>query len=356
MKVSHALNAWNVSLRRNPVRIKAGWALALSIGAGLLMTGLIWLSELWLNRPDLLPDQGSSWYVWQRPERDALIMAGVWTLYALHQIGFWCLIWYGQQKVGKYTKNIHRVNLWALAFNAFFVLLHFAQTQFWYDALAQDVSIWSSQFSVIILLVWILLMENDRRGLFFGKVTPTPGGVGVRAWARKYHGYYFAWAAVYTFWYHPMETTSGHLIGFLYMFLILVQGSLFLTRMHVNRWWTVTLEVMVLFHGVIVALNSPKQLWFMFGWGFATIFVVTQMHGLGLSKLVRWLIGGAFVVSAGVVAALLGPDKLAALPRIPAAEYLGVFILAALFAAGLWLARRLRGRGKGETPAVEADR
>ncbi|GIH11513.1 hypothetical protein Rhe02_95800 [Rhizocola hellebori] len=324
------------------MRIRAGGALLAAIGIGVLMTAVIALSDGWLTRPGLLPDAGPSWYVWQRPQRSTAIMVGAWTLYALHQIGFWALIWYGQHRVGKYSANLHKVNAWALAFNAGFVLLHFLQTQLWYDALAQDVSIWSSQFSVIILLVWVLLMENDRRGLFFGKVVSTPGGGGVRAWARKYHGYYFAWAAVYTFWYHPMETTTGHLVGFLYMFLILVQGSLFLTRAHTNRWWTVTLEVMVLFHGTIVALNSPKQLWFQFGWGFATIFIVTQMHGLGLSRGVKWAIAGAYAGSLAVVVALLGPGKLAVLPRVPAAEYAGVFVLATLFAVGLWIARRVR--------------
>ena len=43
--------------------------------------------------------------------------------------------------------------------------------------------------------------------------------------ARRYHGYYFAWATIYTFWYHPMVFTSGHALGFLYMFLLLTQGA-----------------------------------------------------------------------------------------------------------------------------------
>ena len=54
----------------------------------------------------------------------------------------------------------------------FDLLLHFAQTHIWYGALAEDVSIWSSQVSVIIMLVLILLMENQRRGLFFGRKAP----------------------------------------------------------------------------------------------------------------------------------------------------------------------------------------
>jgi len=100
----------------------------------------------------------------------------------------------------------------------------------------------------------------------------------------------------------------------------------------------------VLVHGTVVALHSPKQLWFQFGWGFATIFIVTQMHGLGLSRTVRWLIGTAYAVSLAAVVVLLGPGKLAVLPRVPAAEYAGVFVVASLLAVGLWVATRVRPR------------
>jgi hypothetical protein len=139
-----------------------------------------------------------------------------------------------------------------------------------------------------------------------------------------------------------METTAGHLVGFLYMFLILAQGSIFLTRAHVNRNWTIVIEVMVLVHGTLVAANSPKQSWFQFAWGFGAIFVVTQMHGLGLPRWSKWTIGLGYVVSAAGVIALLGTDRLAQLPRVPVAEYAGVFVLAALFAGGLAIARRLQ--------------
>jgi len=44
-----------------------------------------------------------------------------------------------------------------------------------------------SQGSVIVLLVWVLLMENSRRGLFFGKKAPI--GQEINRAARKYHGY-----------------------------------------------------------------------------------------------------------------------------------------------------------------------
>jgi len=57
----------------------------------------------------------------------------------------WGLIWYAQRSNLRYTTGLHKVNLWTLAASAFFILLHFVQTHIWYDGLAQDVSIFSSQ-------------------------------------------------------------------------------------------------------------------------------------------------------------------------------------------------------------------
>ena len=150
------------------------------------------------------------------------------------------MIFYAQTRVRTYSKTLHPINVVALLASLAFIGLHELQTQLFYDGLAQDVSIFSSQGSVVLLLVVVLLMENRRRGMIFTK--PMPMKAQVIDFARKYHGYLFSWAAIYTFWYHPMLNTSGHLIGFFYMFLILIQGSLFLTRAHTNRVWTLCLE------------------------------------------------------------------------------------------------------------------
>lgn len=183
----------------------------------------------------------------------------------------------------------------ALAANGAFVALHAVQPQVFYDGLAQDVSIFSSQGSVVLLLVVVLLMENHRRGLVLTWRAPISAEV-VR-FARRYHGYLFSWAAIYTFWYHPMESSSGHLIGFFYMFLLLVQSSLMFTTAHTNRWWTLTLELFVAVHGTLVAVmnSGPDGIWPMFPFGFMAIFVLTQMHGVGGAVVDRWHVrrGGA---------------------------------------------------------------
>jgi hypothetical protein len=310
------------------------------IAFSLVFTALIWWAGARLDSISLLPDQGASWYYWKLPSPTFLTRATAWGLYLAHQVSIWGLIFYAQKHRPKYTTGLHKVNLLALGVNAVFILLHFAQTHLWYDGLAQDVSIWSSQVSVIILLIWVILIENPRRGMFFGKKVPISKEI--TRFARKYHGYFFAWATIYTFWYHPMVSTPGHLFGFLYMFLLLLQGSLFFTRIHVNKWWTLVQELTVLFHGTMVAVMQGNNLWPMFAFGFAGMFVITQMHGLGLSRAVRLTILLVFIGAALLVYNDRGWIELNEIVRIPLIEYLSTFALAGIFALGLWLVRKFR--------------
>jgi hypothetical protein len=310
------------------------------IAFSVAFTALIWWAGQWLVTVPHQPDQGAAWYYWKLATPTFWSHFTAWMFYALHQITLWSLIFYAQTRVKTYSKGLHPVNVWALGVNAFFILLHFVQTHIWYDGLAQDVSIFSSQGSVILMLVAILLMENQRRGLFLGKKVSFAKRIG--SFARKYHGYVFAWATVYTFWYHPMENTPGHLVGFLYMFLLLLQGSLFLTRIHVNKWWTLTQEVAVGVHGTLVAIFQGMGLWPMFAFGFAGIFILTQMHGLGWSRLVRWLVGGLYVAAAIFIYSGRGWVQLNEIVRIPVIEYLLVFVMAGLIGLGLWIAGRFR--------------
>lgn len=319
-------------------------ALKLALWGGIVFsaafTFLIWLANPLLNRFVLDPGNGTAiFYDWQLLSPTTWTRLSAWGLYAIHQIILWGLIYYAQNTVQKYSKGLHPVNLWALGVNAVFIVLHLIQTHLWYDGLAQDVSSFTSQGSVILMLCAILVMENKRRGVFFG--TKAPFSERVVSFARKYHGYLFAWAIVYTFWFHPMVSTPGHLAGFFYMFLLMLQGSLFLTRLHVNKWWTLVQEVTVLFHGTMVAIFQGTDIWPMFAFGFAAMFVVTQMHGLNLSRPTRWLIGLGY---AAVVIAVYNSDwsQLNEIIRIPVIEYAVAFLIAGLVALGFWIADRFK--------------
>ena len=315
------------------------WGLAFS----LLITLFIWVARPYLIPTiPFAPDTGVSHYYWKLPNPTWITRASAWIGYITHQLFFWVLIYKAQTSSLRYTARLHHLNIIALIGNAAFILIHFLQTAIWYDGLAQDVSIFSSQGSVILLLVMVLLMENQRRGLFFGykvKGLKEPAGI-----VRYYHGYVFSWAIVYTFWYHPIENTSGHLIGLFYTFLLLLQGSLFFTRIHINKWWTFFQEFTVLVHGTLVAVmqqrNGGSEIWPMFFFGFAALVIVTQMYGLDLPRWARWAVIALFVL--GVTFAYNGRwADLNEVLRIPIIEYLSVFVLAGLLWLGIIIKRRV---------------
>ena len=310
----------------------------------LLLTAAVWALGQQLSGIDFAPDEGASWYYWKLTNPTAWTRLSAWSAYVGHQLVAWGLILYAQHHVRRYTSGLHRINVIALAANLGFILLHMVQTQVFFDGLAQDVSIYSSQGSVILLLVVVLLMENPRRGLIVGKPLPISGRI--TDFLRRYHGYLFSWAAIYTFWYHPMVNTAGHLIGFFYMFLLLVQGSLFYTRSHLNRYWTLTLELLVAIHGTLVAVMSsgPHGMWPMFLFGFLMIFVLTQMHGVGLSRRTRTLIAIGYVAAVTVVYSWRGWPRLFEVTWIPIIEYGLVGVIAGLVWIGLKIADATRSR------------
>ncbi|MGI9290633.1 MAG: hypothetical protein ACR2QG_05050 [Gammaproteobacteria bacterium] len=281
-------------------------------------------------------------YPWKLPDPTFWTRFSAWSLYALHQVGIWYLIYKAQHSNLKYVKGLHSVNVQALMLNLVFVGLHILQTKIFYDGLAQDVHEATAFGSVALMLFVILLMENDRRGLFFGKKVPFPQGVG--AAARKYHGYYFSWAITYTFWYHPVEVTPGHLLGFFYMFMLFLQGSLFFTRFHINRWWTVFLEFFFVIHGTTVAymaLAGLEARWGRFLFGGLAIFLITQMHGVPFRTWQKGLITAICVAGAGWFY-VLQPAKLGGLGNAIFGHYLAVAVCAGL----VWLIMRPFVTGK----------
>ena len=316
------------------------WSIAIILAA--LATSCILFLQPSLDQVNLLPDQGAAWYFWKRPDPNFTSQASAWGGYLVHQFFIWgVIIWAKKNREAlKDRTKLHFINWVALAGTAAFGVLHFFQTAIWYDGLAQNVSVFSSQASVILLLVVVLMIEAPRRGVFFG--TGGKNFIGVKPFLIKYHGFYFSWAVVYTFWFHPMETTWGHLFGFFYTFLLMIQAGFIFTRVHTNRWWTLTLEVLVLFHGVVVALLAGQEFWTMFLFGFLAMFIVTQMHGLGLSRLLRWLFGGLFLIALIVIYSERGWGQAHEILRIPVIDYILVFVLTALILIIKRLVRKIR--------------
>ena len=112
----------------------------------------------------------------------------------------------------------------------------------------------------------------------------------------------------------------------------MLQGSLFFTRVHVNRWWTLTQEVLVVVHGTMVALMQNQAGWTMFLFGFTAIFIVTQMHGLAWSRRTRLAVALVWLAAAAAIYSQVGWGRWPEIYRIPMIDYLGVLVLGLLFA------------------------
>ena len=255
-------------------------------------------TDILIQRNDL------SWYYWKLPIRDFWGMNIVWILYLVNQISIWAIIYFAQKnRYGFRNINSHglpKYTIFALLITVAFVFLHLVQTQIWFDGLAQDVPIITSQGSVIVLLSIVLVIENQRRGLFLGRKAGKPFTANVAAFFRSSHKYIFAWALIYTFWFHPMATDPQLLSGFFYMFLLFTQLMLAWTPLHLDRRWIVLLESYVAIHAVIVAAWNTNffggaEMWPMFFTGFAFMFVFTYIYAFRISTKTYGLITALYV-------------------------------------------------------------
>ena len=195
-----------------------------------------------------LPDQGAWWYYWRLPNPTAGSRIFVWTCYILHQFSAWAVQWRAQKamlalpEAERYSTSLRPFNYHMLALHAGFHVLHLIQTHTSYDGLHGDVSFQASQVSVIALLGVVFALEAPTRGMFFGIPSHrgiTKAGIFV---VRKYHGYLFQYAAIFTFWCHPMEALWGFLMGFSHTGLLCLQSGLIYTTAHKNKCTVLRIE------------------------------------------------------------------------------------------------------------------
>jgi len=306
-----------------------------------LMVVLMILAGQYMTRPEFIPDQGALWYYWQNTQINQMGRVTGWGFFILHLLTTIYLVW----KADKSKEQFGKWQKWLFGSQVIFILLHLIQTFFWYDALVYDTPVWLSQFSVIIMLVMMLIILNRKRGLFFGWKLPIPDNV--TNFFINIHSYFIILALIFTFWYHPMETTVGHLIGFFYMFLLLGQVVFMNTKIHFNRYWVFLLEFTVLIHGTAIAvqnvdnpsLTEPKIMWPMFAFGFGMVTIITQIFLLKLSKpllILSYLVYFALVllVYSGTLFGVRTFSQVYEIALIPFIEYLLVLAFVGLVA--LW--------------------
>jgi hypothetical protein len=294
-------------------------------------------------------DQGSAWYYWQVENFTPAGRIAVWSGYALHQLAVWWIFFAARAAKFRKDRNGRAAGaappadgpfinpgaetgngftLAMLIVNLLFVGLHLLQTQLWYGGLAQDVPIWTSQGSVIVMLVLLLVMEMPRRGLFWGRWRDVPEVL--HRPLRRWHGAFISWAIVYTFWFHPMEGNWGLMSGFIYMFLLFIQLILFGTKPHKNRSWVVVLEAFVVIHGTLISLYKHLDAWPLFYFGFFAMFIITYMHTWKMPLWGKLSAVALYVLSlVWIYQGIRGWEHVFEISFIPVALYGG--------AVGLWI-------------------
>jgi hypothetical protein len=315
--------------------------LGIAVAASVALTALTAVLGPLLASVPHLPDQGAAWYFWKLPQATRWSRLTAWGFYALHQASVWVLVALAMREKARGGK-LTRINVAFLVVNLAFALLHLLQTHVWYDGLAQDVPIWSSQYSVIVMLVIMLFMLNPRRGLILGLKVPY-SEAGLR-FANRWHGPYISWALVYTFWFHPMEGSIGFVWGFFYMFLLFTQLSFANTKVHFLLPWVTLLEFLVGVHGPVIAIQNGYASWPMFAAGFLFMTAFTQQYSFKLPAWGRALVFVAYAALVGVLYWFRGYNRLYEVLFIPVALYGGALALALL--------TRLVPKGKAKAVAA----
>jgi hypothetical protein len=326
-----------------------GHKYAIAVGVSAVLTVAIAATASTLTGFQIVGKTVPFAYPWRLTAPDSMGRLTAWLGYALHSVLAWWIIYRAQRQQPKYQDSLRWFNLSMMAVHGSFAVLHLLQTRLFYDGLAQDVPELTAQGSVALMLILILIMEAPRRGLIFGRKAQFMERF--TRIVRKYHGYVFAWATIYTFWYHPTEGTWGHLLGFFYMFMLFAQSTFLFNRAHLNKWWTFSLEAFVLLHGVVVAVFQGNSLWPMFAFGFGAMIVLTQMYGLGLGRRARWFVAAGFGVL--VLATYTAMGRLGAVSevvRIPVLEYAVVGLLYGGYLAVEGGRRVLMRRTLGQAP------
>jgi hypothetical protein len=282
-------------------------------------------------------------YAWRLTQPTAMSRLTAWGFYLAHNLIAWAIIYLARREKPRYQVDLRWFNWAMIATSIVFVALHIFQTQVWYDGLAANVPEISALGSVAIMLAIIIILETPRRGLILGKKAKFHKQF-LRI-VREYHGYFFSWATIYTFWYHPTEGTVGHLAGFFYMFMLFVQSALLFNRAHINKWWTVTLEVFVLVHGVTVAVFQGNAMWPMFAFGFGAMFFLVQMYGLGLNTWTKRILWISFItVAVGTYAYMGRLSQIHEIVRIPMLDYMVIGLIYLIFLAGWGISRLFRSK------------
>ncbi|KAI7872118.1 hypothetical protein BDF14DRAFT_1756716 [Spinellus fusiger] len=267
-------------------------------------------------------------YAWRQVEPTSMGRGTAWCGYGVHQLVQWGILAQAQRSNEQQWSPAYRWWNWRMLYlNAFMLVFKLVHTQLFYDGLAIDVPEGTAQSSVVAILVIALILAIPTRGIAFGlgRQLRSPSFQQVLQFIRKYHGYLVSFGTVYNFHYHPAEGTMGHYFGFIYQVMLLWQSTTFLHNSHRDKAWILLLEVWVFVHGTLTALCQPGDVWQIFSFGFAAIFLIHQIYWTPLATSFHRLAFAYGIYSMAVLIAFYQDKKYFRIAFIPAAEFLSMF-------------------------------
>ena len=213
----------------------------------------------------------------------------------------WSILWMAAKEKPKYSNKWRWFNWRMLQLNVFCLVLKWIQTRTSYNGLSQHLPLGWGIGTVSLMLIVVFMLYIPTRGIVCGYPRKSKTCNDMGRVVRKYHAYYIAFAITNDLWYHPFETSPGHLTGILNDFLILWQSCVIYHHSHRDKFWTIALELMVLPHSALIAIRRGTASAAGFSFGFYILLMVTQMHGLNLNFLKKSALVAIFAVSVGCV-------------------------------------------------------
>eukprot|EP00835_Amoeboradix_gromovi_P002175 NODE_117_length_18986_cov_0.639540.p6 type:complete len:271 gc:universal NODE_117_length_18986_cov_0.639540:14194-15006(+) len=149
---------------------------------------------------------GSGYYPWISQNVSAAGYVTSILGYLLHQLGLYYIMYRAQKAHSEgnldWTDGRNKYSTIAFVFNMNMAALKFIQSHVFYDGLASIFPESAAQCSVIFFLLFAVMLEIPRRGLFFGYFKKVPIlRVESKSFVRKYHGYFMGFGAIFNFWY-----------------------------------------------------------------------------------------------------------------------------------------------------------
>ena len=218
----------------------------------------------------------------------------VMLLYACHQVFHWSMTCYARFFL-KTSRKLQSFHYWMAGVNIFFVLLHLALSHWTHGSIFSAAHhynnygvyypTYDTEVNLLILWglsYWILLAKSGQRGIFFGLSVPFTKPIVLVA--NELLDFVFSWAVLYTYWRHPLKEISTLIIELIFV----AHSCLIRTTFHKNKYWTMFVEMVLLFFFFhVLGPNRPKDTFFGSLNFCMVVFVVTQIHGLNLRLLVK---------------------------------------------------------------------